>query len=102
MMQKKRRKLPFEKVYINALPVSARYSKSLMHKDQLSFDGNAGPKSSSEESSPSNRRESVSITFRSRERSGSTMADSGELAQAPVSKRRHSAVEAENSESPAS
>lgn len=35
--KKKRRKLPFEKVYINALPVSARYSKSLMHKDQLSF-----------------------------------------------------------------
>ncbi|OJD17111.1 hypothetical protein AJ78_02755 [Emergomyces pasteurianus Ep9510] len=35
--KKKRRKLPFEKVYVNALPVSARYSKSLMHKDQLSF-----------------------------------------------------------------
>ncbi|EER36917.1 peptidyl-prolyl-cis-trans isomerase [Histoplasma capsulatum H143] len=35
--RKKRRKLPYEKVYINALPVSARYSKSLMHKDQLSF-----------------------------------------------------------------
>ncbi|CRL18291.1 Cyclophilin-like [Penicillium camemberti] len=35
--KKKRRKLPFEKVYINALPLSARYSKSLMHKDQLSF-----------------------------------------------------------------
>ncbi|KXG54260.1 uncharacterized protein PGRI_074040 [Penicillium griseofulvum] len=35
--KKKRRKLPFEKVYINALPVSARYSKSLMHKEQLSF-----------------------------------------------------------------
>ncbi|KAJ5787651.1 Peptidyl-prolyl cis-trans isomerase [Penicillium paradoxum] len=35
--KKKRRKLPFEKVYINALPVSARYSKSLMHKEQLSY-----------------------------------------------------------------
>ncbi|KAJ5353468.1 hypothetical protein N7541_006032 [Penicillium brevicompactum] len=35
--QKKRRKLPFEKVFVNALPVSAKYSKSLMHKDQLSF-----------------------------------------------------------------
>ena len=35
--KKKRRKLPFEKVYVNALPVSAKYSKSLMHKDQLSF-----------------------------------------------------------------
>ncbi|EEQ86813.2 hypothetical protein RJZ56_005611 [Blastomyces dermatitidis] len=35
--KKKRRKLPYEKVYVNALPVSARYSKSLMHKDQLSF-----------------------------------------------------------------
>ncbi|KAJ5115350.1 hypothetical protein NUU61_001109 [Penicillium alfredii] len=35
--KKKRRKLPFEKVYVNALPASARYSKSLMHKDQLSF-----------------------------------------------------------------
>ncbi|KAJ5143275.1 uncharacterized protein N7515_002062 [Penicillium bovifimosum] len=35
--KKKRRKLPFEKVYITALPASARYSKSLMHKEQLSF-----------------------------------------------------------------
>ncbi|CEL06076.1 Putative Peptidyl-prolyl cis-trans isomerase [Aspergillus calidoustus] len=35
--KKKRRKLPFEKVYVNALPASPRYSKSLMHKDQLSF-----------------------------------------------------------------
>lgn len=34
--KKKRRKLPFEKVYVNALPASSRYSKSLMHKDQLS------------------------------------------------------------------
>ena len=35
--QKKRRKLPYEKLYISALPSSTRYSKSLMHKDQLSF-----------------------------------------------------------------
>ncbi|KAL8795772.1 MAG: hypothetical protein Q9195_001824 [Heterodermia aff. obscurata] len=35
--QKKRRKLPYEKLYISALPTSPRYSKSLMHKDQLSF-----------------------------------------------------------------
>lgn len=35
--KKKRRKLPFEKVYVNALPASSRYSKSLMHKDQLAF-----------------------------------------------------------------
>lgn len=35
--KKKRRKLAFEKVYVNALPASPRYSKSLMHKDQLSF-----------------------------------------------------------------
>lgn len=35
--KKKRRKLPFEKVYMNALPQAPRYSKSLMHKDQLSF-----------------------------------------------------------------
>ncbi|KAK5173521.1 Peptidyl-prolyl cis-trans isomerase cyp15 [Saxophila tyrrhenica] len=34
---KKRRKLPYEKQYIAALPLSNRYSKSLMHKDQLSF-----------------------------------------------------------------
>ncbi|KAK3047193.1 Peptidyl-prolyl cis-trans isomerase cyp15 [Extremus antarcticus] len=34
---KKRRKLPYEKQYIAALPLSTRYSKSLMHKDQLSF-----------------------------------------------------------------
>ncbi|KAL4791380.1 hypothetical protein BDV19DRAFT_381595 [Aspergillus venezuelensis] len=33
----KRRKLPFEKVYVNALPTSPRYSKSLMHKEQLSY-----------------------------------------------------------------
>ncbi|OQE28371.1 hypothetical protein PENSTE_c003G07647 [Penicillium steckii] len=35
--KKKRRKLPFEKVYVTALPTSQRYSKSLMHKEQLSF-----------------------------------------------------------------
>ncbi|GAD99995.1 peptidyl-prolyl cis-trans isomerase, putative [Paecilomyces variotii No. 5] len=35
--KKKRRKLAFEKVYLNALPASSRYSKSLMHKEQLSF-----------------------------------------------------------------
>lgn len=35
--KKKRRKLAFEKVYISALPASPRYSKSLMHKDQLSY-----------------------------------------------------------------
>ncbi|PGH19653.1 hypothetical protein AJ80_03808 [Polytolypa hystricis UAMH7299] len=35
--KKKRRKLPYEKVYVSALPQSPRYSKSLMHKEQLSF-----------------------------------------------------------------
>ncbi|EEP81214.1 peptidyl-prolyl cis-trans isomerase D [Uncinocarpus reesii 1704] len=35
--KKKRRKLPYEKLYIDALPASLRYSKSLMHKEQLSF-----------------------------------------------------------------
>lgn len=35
--KKKRRILPYEKLYISALPASPRYSKSLMHKDQLSF-----------------------------------------------------------------
>ena len=35
--KKKRRKLPYEKTYISALPASSRYSKSLMHKDQVSF-----------------------------------------------------------------
>ena len=35
--KKKRRKLPYEKLYVAALPKSTRYSKSLMHKDQLSF-----------------------------------------------------------------
>lgn len=37
MPKKKRRTLPYEKLYISALPSSPRYSKSLMHKDQLSF-----------------------------------------------------------------
>lgn len=36
-LKKKRRILPYEKLYISALPESPRYSKSLMHKDQLSF-----------------------------------------------------------------
>lgn len=35
--KKKRRKLPYEKLYVSALPASARYSKSLMHKEQLAF-----------------------------------------------------------------
>lgn len=35
--KKKRRVLPYEKLYVAALPKSARYSKSLMHKDQLLF-----------------------------------------------------------------
>ncbi|RYP28896.1 hypothetical protein DL767_006991 [Monosporascus sp. MG133] len=35
--KKKRRVLPYEKLYISALPRSARYSKSLMHKEQVSF-----------------------------------------------------------------
>jgi peptidylprolyl isomerase domain and WD repeat-containing protein 1 len=35
--RKKRRVLPYEKLYISALPQSARYSKSLMHKEQLAF-----------------------------------------------------------------
>ncbi|KAI1206408.1 uncharacterized protein F4807DRAFT_438912 [Annulohypoxylon truncatum] len=35
--KKKRRRLPHEKLYIEALPKSARYSRSLMHKEQLSF-----------------------------------------------------------------
>ncbi|KAF1815974.1 hypothetical protein P152DRAFT_471335 [Eremomyces bilateralis CBS 781.70] len=37
MPKKKRRKLPFEKLFIAALPSSPRYSKSLMHRDQLCF-----------------------------------------------------------------
>ncbi|KAK2069650.1 hypothetical protein P8C59_004207 [Phyllachora maydis] len=35
--KKKRRVLPYEKLYIAALPKSSRYSKSLMHKEQLAF-----------------------------------------------------------------
>lgn len=35
--KKKKRKLPYEKLYISALPKSTRYSKSLMHKEQLLF-----------------------------------------------------------------
>ncbi|KAF1987725.1 peptidyl-prolyl cis-trans isomerase-like protein [Aulographum hederae CBS 113979] len=35
--KKKRRKLPYEKLYIAALPASTRYSKSLMHREQLCF-----------------------------------------------------------------
>ena len=35
--KKKRRTLPYEKQYVAALPTAPRYSKSLMHKDQLSF-----------------------------------------------------------------
>ena len=34
---KKKRKLPYEKLYIAALPKGSKYSKSLMHKEQLSF-----------------------------------------------------------------
>lgn len=33
---KKKRKLPFESLYVDALPKGLRYSKSLMHKEQLS------------------------------------------------------------------
>ncbi|KAK0307117.1 Peptidyl-prolyl cis-trans isomerase cyp15 [Friedmanniomyces endolithicus] len=35
--KKKRRKLPYEKQYVAALPAADRYSKSLMHRDHLSF-----------------------------------------------------------------
>ncbi|KAI1087447.1 hypothetical protein F5B19DRAFT_475467 [Rostrohypoxylon terebratum] len=35
--KKKRRRLPHEKLYVDALPKSTRYSKSLMHKEQISF-----------------------------------------------------------------
>lgn len=35
--KKKRRKLPYEKQYIAALPSAPRYSKSLMHREQLPF-----------------------------------------------------------------
>ena len=35
--KKKRRVLPYEKLYVAALPRSLRYSKSLMHKEQVAF-----------------------------------------------------------------
>ncbi len=35
--KKKRRVLPYEKLYVAALPRSRRYSKSLMHKEQVAF-----------------------------------------------------------------
>lgn len=35
--KKKRRRLPYERQYIAALPSAPRYSKSLMHRDQLCF-----------------------------------------------------------------
>ncbi|KAH7131962.1 hypothetical protein B0J11DRAFT_211513 [Dendryphion nanum] len=35
--KKKKRKLPYEKLYVAALPTASRYFKSLMHRDQLSF-----------------------------------------------------------------
>ena len=34
---KKRKKLPYENLYVAALPASPRYARSLMHKDTLSF-----------------------------------------------------------------
>ena len=36
MPPKKKRKLPYEALYVDALPKGTRYSKSLMHKDQVS------------------------------------------------------------------
>ncbi|KAI8936139.1 hypothetical protein NX059_007635 [Plenodomus lindquistii] len=35
--KKKKRKLPYESLYIAALPSATRYAKSLMHREQLSF-----------------------------------------------------------------
>ncbi|KAH9878329.1 hypothetical protein IAQ61_001600 [Plenodomus lingam] len=35
--KKKKRKLPYEKLYIAALPSATRYAKSLMHREQLCF-----------------------------------------------------------------
>lgn len=35
--QKKRRVLPHEKLYLQALPKSTKYSKSLMHRDVITF-----------------------------------------------------------------
>ena len=34
---KKKRKLPYEKLYIAALPAAGRYSKSLMHRGELAY-----------------------------------------------------------------
>jgi peptidylprolyl isomerase domain and WD repeat-containing protein 1 len=33
--KKKKRKLPYESLYVAAMPAATRYSKSLMHRDQL-------------------------------------------------------------------
>jgi peptidylprolyl isomerase domain and WD repeat-containing protein 1 len=33
--KKKRRRLPYEKLYVAAMPTAVRYSKSLMHREQL-------------------------------------------------------------------
>ncbi|CAN9370527.1 unnamed protein product [Alternaria alternata] len=35
--KRKKRKLPYEKLYVAALPGATRYSKSLMHREQLCF-----------------------------------------------------------------
>jgi peptidylprolyl isomerase domain and WD repeat-containing protein 1 len=35
--KKKKRKLPYEKLYVAALPTAQRYAKSLMHREQLCF-----------------------------------------------------------------
>ncbi len=35
--KKKRRVLPYEKLYISNLPTASRYSKSLMHQEQVAF-----------------------------------------------------------------
>ncbi|KAF2441354.1 peptidyl-prolyl cis-trans isomeras-like protein [Karstenula rhodostoma CBS 690.94] len=35
--KKKRRKLPYEKLYVAALPTASRYFKSLMHREQLCY-----------------------------------------------------------------
>jgi peptidylprolyl isomerase domain and WD repeat-containing protein 1 len=35
--QKKRRKLPYERLYVSNLPASPKYSKSLMHREPLTF-----------------------------------------------------------------
>lgn len=33
--KKKKRKLPYESLYVASMPTATRYSKSLMHRDQL-------------------------------------------------------------------